>query len=90
MEISGAEWKNPNTEVRYAEKAKPFFHFFSPPNSTYRGKISQALTPREEVLHLLIIQTIHLRGVDSLRVVYFLSLLFSFLRISCPVPSPQL
>lgn len=32
--------------------------------------------PREEVLHLPVIQTIHLRGVDSLRVVYFLSLLF--------------
>lgn len=74
MEVSGAEWINPNNEACYAEKAKPSFP--APKTSTYRGKISQVLTPRAEVLHLPVIQTIHLRGVDSLRAVYFLSLLF--------------
>lgn len=34
MEVSGAEWINPNTEACYAEKAKPSF-FFSLPKKVY-------------------------------------------------------
>lgn len=66
-----------------------FFFFFFCPKTLLRRKISQALTPREEVLHLPVIQILHLRGVDSLRVVYFLSLLFPSFSVSCPVPSPS-
>lgn len=48
------------------------------------------LTPREEVPHPPVTQTIHLRGVDSLRVVYFLSLLFpSFTSAAWSLP-PEL
>lgn len=53
-----------------------FFFLFFPQNSTYRGKTSQALLPRVEVIHLPVIQIIHLCGMDSFRAVYFLSLLF--------------
>jgi len=65
-----------------------FFSFFFPPKtSTSSGKISLVLPPREEVLHLPAIQTVHLCGVDSLRVVYFPSLLFpSFTSAAQPLP----
>lgn len=53
-----------------------FLFFFLPPKFTYRGEISQVLMLHEEVLHLPVIQTIHLHGVDSLRVVCLPSLLF--------------